>query len=398
MWAAEIESAGTSTRARIGVDIPAADRCHAGVTDAPNSMTPAPSVAICVDRDALDRYGRSLRLLVIGLVEQASAITIVSSDPRAEGIAVGSAQFIAHPRIGPLFTRRKLARLAETLSANSPGIVQSTGAGTLWLAQSLATELDADLVVLAGTSEDVDALSRVDRRNIRRYVALTEPLRGLLESRFGIAAGDVELIRLGLLAAKAPACFRDRNCDPTLVCLSPLTHHSGVSTLIETLHLLRQRGIPLATFLLASGDAERSLRRQVRAFALDDLVAFAQPGGDAAAVLRDADILIHLSHDTGSSPEVLAGMAAGMCVVSTGCPLSDNLLDGETAVLSPPGAAEALAANLARLIHDRDEAQRIAMGGLNHTRAHHTASGMAERFAALYRALTHTQTTYPITG
>lgn len=368
------------------------------MTDAPNPMTPTPSVAICVDRDALDRYGRSLRLLIIGLVEQAVSVTIVSSDPRAEGIALGSAQFVAHPKIGPLFTRRKLARLAEALSAGPLGIIQSTGVGTLWLGQSIAAELDADFVAQVGASEDLDALARVDRRAIRRYVALTEPLRALLESRCGIAAAEIELVRLGLLAAEAPACFRDRDCDPTLVCLSPLTHHSGVHTLIETLHLLRQRGIPLATFLLAGGDAERPLRRQVRAFGLDDLVAFAQPGGDVAAVLREADVLVHLSHDTGSSPEVLAGLAAGMCVVSTGCPLSDNLVDGETAVLSPPGAAEALAANLARLINDRDEARRIATGGLNHARAHHTASGMAERFGALYRALTHTQTTYQITG
>lgn len=83
---------------------------------------------------------------------------------------------------------------------------------------------------------------------------------------------------------------------------------------------------------------------------------------------RDADIVVSLSRHEGFGYTALEGMACGKPVVAFDASgLRDVIADGETGLLAPVGAIDALAEHCRRLRDDRDLAQRL--GGQGRVRA-----------------------------
>ena len=100
--------------------------------------------------------------------------------------------------------------------------------------------------------------------------------------------------------------------------------------------------------------------------------------------MRAFDVGVICSSWEGLPNAALETMAAGVPLVSTQVGTMPQILRDGAGVLVDVGDDKALAAALARLLDDPDEARRIGGRGAERIRQEHTMERMVEQFAAVY--------------
>lgn len=369
----------------------------AGVSETPGSARP-PSVSavICVEREAFDRFGRVLRHLSVGLVDQAISVRLFSSNPRVESLALGPIQSTIHPPIAWPAAGRRIERLLDALAAQPPTVVHAMSQESYRLASAIAGPFDADLVLGVSSLADCDRIAPLGVGPHVRFHAFSEPLATVLETQLKIAREQIEVIRPGIQVAQRAACFADPQRVATLLCTSAFERASGVERLIAAVTLLGQRGHLLQVFLVGEGRQEPALRRLVRTKNLSSTVTFASPLADLTAAMQSADIFVRPSADSEFNADGLLAMGAGMVVVTDPSTLCDHVRAGETAMICEHPTAESLAATIDGVLNHREEAIGLAAAAMEYVREHHSMSAMADRTAAAYRKLALTRTTFAI--
>lgn len=369
------------------------------VTDAmESSRAPNVGAVICVESEALDRFGPVLRHLFVGLVEQAVPLRLVSSDPRIQALCLGPVQAVLYPSLHWPTAGRRIERMLDALSPQPPTVVHAMSRASYRLATMIADEFDADLILEASSLTDCDAAYAGPRETPARYHAVSQALASILENQVRVASEFIEVIPPGVPVSSRVACFSQPHRVPTLLCTSRLARGSGIDRLIGVMELLTGRGHEVQLFLLADGPSESALRRQVRARDLSGCVTFAPRLDDLTPALLGADIFIRPSQDAEFSADSLQAMAAGVAVIAQINSACDHLRPGETAMVCSNTTAEALAELVEAFLRDRSEAGRIAASGMEYVRRHHGVSAMAERTASAYRKLALTGTTFAMRG
>jgi glycosyltransferase involved in cell wall biosynthesis len=354
------------------------------------------NVALCIDPETFDRFGRMLRHLLVGLVEQAIGVRIISEDPRIADLSLGPVQVVGHqPLIWPM-RKSRLSQLMDVLSHQQLNVVHAMSEPTYALAADIAATLDLDLVLGVSSPADAAALSGMSTDAVGRFVAMSEPLWELVVSRTGIPADRALLTRPGMSASEHPACFRTPERSPTMVCTSELERHCGLERLVDALDLVRRVAPPPTTFLIGQGPFENALRRLVRQRGLASSVVFAHPLGRPDGALENADLFVRPTVDEGVRGDVLQAMGAGSLVISRPAPKLDYLIEGQTAVLCPDRAPECLADAIVKALRDPDRAKGLAAGGQEHIRRHHSVSDFAQATATAYRELVLSRSTFAI--
>jgi glycosyltransferase involved in cell wall biosynthesis len=354
------------------------------------------AAALCVDPEAFERFGRVLRHLLVGLVDQAVGLRLISSDPRIETLTLGPVQTIVHPRLVWPAAGRRIELLLDTLSQQPPTVVHAMSNASYRVASAIATTLDTDLVLQVTSLADCDAIANLEKVRVGRFVTFDRPLQRVLEEQLKIPAESIEFIPPGVRAATHAACFADPERVPTLLCFSPLERGSGVDRLIEAMDFLTKRGHDAMLFLMGQGKQESTLRRQIRERRLSGCVTLASPAGDRAQAMHSADLFIRPGSDNAFFEGALQAMAAGMVVVTTPSAASDLFEHDETAVVCDKPKGESLAQAIEQLLEDRDRARRIAMAAMERVRTHHAVSNMAQRTADTYRKLALARATFSI--
>jgi glycosyltransferase involved in cell wall biosynthesis len=144
-----------------------------------------------------------------------------------------------------------------------------------------------------------------------------------------------------------------------VVMVGSLIERKGVGTLLDAVTLLNEPGWKL--FFIGTGEDQASYLARASEAGLQDHIEFLGelPATDLEKVLSAMDILVLPSFVEGMPYVILEAMASSLPVVSTpvfGIP--EAAVDGETALLVPPGDAGALASAMGRLIRD-DELRRM---------------------------------------
>ena len=136
---------------------------------------------------------------------------------------------------------------------------------------------------------------------------------------------------------------------------------------IQVLAHLRRK-VPTAHLVMAGQDKgeERVVRAEAARLGLADAVTF--PGFlDREAKRQElarADLFITTNRVDNAPVAVLEAAASGLAIVATDVGgLRDLLVDGETALLTPDGDAEAMANALVRLVEDETLATRLVHQG-----------------------------------
>lgn len=352
--------------------------------------------ALCIDGDVLDRLGRVLRYLVVGLVEQAVSVQLVSDDPRVMSLRLGPTKTVLHHPVAWPMAKSRLRQLAEQLTVDPPVLIHALSGGSYRVAAALADALDVELVLQVTSLHDCEAIAQMDESRIGAIIALSQPLVTALETQLQIAPEKLHLVRPGVMTDEHLACFADEQREPTILCTSAFERDRGVDRLIEAVDLLRQRGCNAMTFLLGQGRYESALRRMVRHRRLTAQVTFSNLVGGLLETLQSCDILVRPSSRASITADPLLAMARGVAVVSLPNAICDHFQHEQTAYICSKPTAESLADALERLITDIEYARRIATSAREYIRQNHAISTMAERICDVYRELALSRATFPI--
>jgi glycosyltransferase involved in cell wall biosynthesis len=147
-------------------------------------------------------------------------------------------------------------------------------------------------------------------------------------------------------------------------------HRKGQEILVQAAALLKNK-FPGAQYVLVGSTApgneehETRLRELVRTLKLEARVMFFGDSPDPISIFAALDIAVVPSVQTEPfGCVVIEAMTAGTAVIGSDCGgIAEQIVDGVSGLLFPPGDASALAAALERLLDDPDLRRRIADGG-----------------------------------
>jgi glycosyltransferase involved in cell wall biosynthesis len=163
-----------------------------------------------------------------------------------------------------------------------------------------------------------------------------------------------------------PALARGPLSDaPLLVAISRHDPRKGVDVLLQALARLRRAKVRCRACLVGGGALLVAHRRLAEQMGLIDITAIVGPVPDSYAYLENADIFVLPSLEEGSgSLSLLEALQAGVAVIASAIDgIPEDVTDGETALLVPPGDAEQLAAAIERLLNDETLREDIAQRG-----------------------------------
>jgi glycosyltransferase involved in cell wall biosynthesis len=107
---------------------------------------------------------------------------------------------------------------------------------------------------------------------------------------------------------------------------------------------------------------------------------------EAAAVLRNLDILVHSADNESFGRTVVEAMAAGLPVVGVdGGGVAETIVHEQTGLLSPPDSADALASNIARLVGDPAMRKRFGLAGRARALDQYSLAACAKQVALVYQ-------------
>lgn len=354
------------------------------------------NVALCIDQNAIDRFRRVIQHLLVGLVDQAVSLRVVSSDSRVQRFSLGPARATIHQPPAWPWTRQRLGQLIDAVSGQPPMVVHAVARDTFRVAAALAEAFDADPVVQVTSLADCEALANWQGPPIARYIAMTQSLAIALTDQLSISKDRVVFIRPGALAGREIMCFPQPERTATLLSVATFDDFATMEPLIDAVTQLVKNGHSFMLFILGEGRQESKVRRIIRDRNLTANVALAHAEGTTAQAIDSADIFVRPSVDKAFYDDSLHAMATGTVVVSCPNPLYDHLRDGETAVVCQQASASSLVEGIEKLLNDHDAARDLAARGMEYVRKHHAMSAMAEQTANLYRTLALARATFRI--
>jgi len=234
------------------------------------------------------------------------------------------------------------------------------------------------------------------RRAATRFVTGSEAAGRALDRVLHLPPGRREVIPNTIVsgtADEAPQVTRQRLGLPAsrvIAVLARLEERKGHRYVLEALAELRvTMECPPILVVAGTGPCEAKLRSLASSLGLDSQVRFVGHAANVWNILQVAEALVLPSIDHEDFPIViLEAMAAGLPVVASrvaGVP--EQIRDGETGFLTPPGDARALASALRHLLSDESMARGMGQAGKMRFEELFAPAATSERYAALYQRL-----------
>ena len=230
---------------------------------------------------------------------------------------------------------------------------------------------------------------RVLSQGVHRYIAVSQAMademardRVVPRAKLRVVRNSVAFERFTTLPAATLRGELTGGADrPLVLTLARLNLRKGIATLVEAAALL-----PDVAFAVAGDGDDRPLfESMIRERGLGDRFRLLGQRSDVPALLASSDAFVLPSAREGLPLSVLEAMAAGVPVIATNIPGTDEVVtDEQTGLLVPPGDAGALARCLGRLLRDRDLAARLAAAARARVQAEFSADGMAGRVEQVY--------------
>jgi len=142
-----------------------------------------------------------------------------------------------------------------------------------------------------------------------------------------------------------------------------------------------------ALVVVGDGPLRGELAALADSLEIGERVHFTGTRNDARELIAASDALLLSSEWEGLPLVLLEALASGTPVVATAVRgVRELVRDGETALLAPPGDAQALAAAVSRVLGDRALADRLRVNGLRLAKRY-SEERMCDRYLALYHSL-----------
>jgi glycosyltransferase involved in cell wall biosynthesis len=296
--------------------------------------------------------------------------------PLRDAAAAAGVPFVAlqHVRraLSPWRDPRGLAELVGLMRRFRPDLVHlnSSKAGVLGAVAARVARVPLVVFTVNGwafrnfadarTARVYLAGARLIGRLADRVVCVAEQ-----ERRWGIEAGAIRPDQAVVIwnAVDVGAAKRARHeprTPPVLVSVGRFAYPKDFVTLVRALGLLGKGSF--RTLVVGDGPERAELEAELARSGAD--VQLLGERGDVPQLLAEADVFCLSSRSEGLPLSILEAMAAGLPVVASavgGVP--EQVADGETGFLVPPGDETALAAALERLAGDAELRGRLGAAG-----------------------------------
>ena len=229
-------------------------------------------------------------------------------------------------------------------------------------------------------------------------VSLNRELSAELEQA-GVARARTRVIRNGVdLAAFKPATAAERAtarrslglpADAVAVAfVGRVAEEKGVDVLLEAWRRVEHADLVGQGRLLLAGDGERAPKFRELARSGLQRAVFLGRVADVRSLLGAVDIMVLPSRSEGLSNAVLEAMAMAVPILATRIGgLEEQVEDGVTGVLVPPGDADALARALQRLMGDAALQRRMGERGRAAVEQSFAFAGTVDAYQQLYQEL-----------
>jgi len=352
----------------------------------PANESSALAVLLAADRHAMLSLGPTIRRLAIGLLDQAVSVRLLACGTDLPELATGALEIIEFRQSPWPFARMQMRRLLNSIEEQPPAIIHALSPTVGALAHALAEEVEAEWVVNLSSADDC-RMAAASGQMADAWIVNSAVLSELAIHQCRLPPNSVHIVHPGVPVSSTLACFADDQQEPIILCTAPFAPGSGVDLLLTAMSILRNREITALLFLWGEGPMEGEYRDYVRKNALAAQVTFAHPIGEAVDAMNGADVFVHTETRRAICMDALQAMGRGLAVIAPSQIGCDSLIADKTMFGWTPQTAVGLADVLQRVIQDRHAARAMAKRGLEHIRAHHTVSGMAERVASLYHRL-----------
>lgn len=360
------------------------------MSDAPTSAAEPPRLTVVqfVDADVLDRLGNWLRFLQLGLTDELvrtvwAAPTGVSIDPWIGGAVAVSYDVPRWPS-----RARGAARLVESLrqalAETEEAIIVHTWSASLGrLAVNVADALDAPATISLSRADEVAPARALLPRGVG-VIAASAALLNHLQPADARTRLRLRSVRIGVPPGDSRARFRGADDPAVLLCRGPWSSAAPVLPLLGAVAHVVETGRDLMLFFIEAGPAESVLRELARRHGLQTRVTFADRV-DAVVAMRGADVWCLPEPPLACGTAALEAMAHELVVLAPSGGIEDALIDGETAVMYPPGDQHRLRERLLRIVERPDEARQLAQTARAHVMQHHSLSKSVAGIVACYR-------------
>jgi glycosyltransferase involved in cell wall biosynthesis len=226
-------------------------------------------------------------------------------------------------------------------------------------------------------------------------VAVSEETAAILRDVFGVRPDRLRVIINGIDTAAAQLASGNGafaglpipRGRPVLCSVGRLAAQKNHAVLIPVLRRLLDQGLDPVLVLAGDGELRPALEVARDAAGLTDRMLFLGQRDDVAAIIAASDIFVLPSFYEGTSLALLEAMAAGKPIVASDVPGNrDVLRPGETALLCPPEAPDALAEAIARLVDQPELAAALGAAARAEAREKYDIAGMTDAYLALWNA------------
>ena len=275
------------------------------------------------------------------------------------------------------------AEIAEFKSLKRPDVIYAHTGFVAVRMRSVAKALGVPLVAhfhgLDVTREDPIYQREVARvlPECAAVIVVGEWMRDWMLAR-GVTPERLHVVPMGTDMARCESYFDPnpaQNARFRFITVGRLVGVKGIDRVIEAIGLLRDQGIEAELQVVGDGPLRGPLTALSQKLGLTDRILFeGQKSSDAAlALIAKADAMAHHALDKPGGPEafgvvITEAMALGKPVVGTWCGgLPDQIIDGETGLLSAQNDVAAMAAHMAQMVQNPDQTR--AMGQASRDRA-----------------------------
>jgi glycosyltransferase involved in cell wall biosynthesis len=229
---------------------------------------------------------------------------------------------------------------------------------------------------------------RVARR-LRDIITVSESSRSQIEDHLAIPTDRIEVIPVGVdIEAFSPDPAVPRVAGRVVTTASADVPLKGLLPLVEAIAKIRTEQ-PVELVVIGSAREGGPVADAIERYSLARAVRFTGRVTDTELVhyLRSAELAVVPSLFEGFSLPLVEAMACATPVVATtGGALPEVAgRDGETALLVPPGDAQALAAAIGRALSDPDLRARLGAAGRARVEQRYTWRAAAARTVEVYR-------------
>lgn len=263
---------------------------------------------------------------------------------------------------------RALGDLIRIIRQHEIEVVHAAGMKGILLGKAAAKWTGVKCVIHLHDTNPLDPLTRALQRMTAgwadRCVAISRAVAVYAHETMGVAAERVRVVYNPLPDVAVAEAEASDDSAVKLAIVGRLAPEKGHAPFLRAAAEWLKARPKVRLMIVGDGPLRAELELLVSALGLNEQVVFTGQRNDVAALLRAARVLVVPSLREGLGYVALEAMAAGCPVAAYAVGgIPEIIEDGVNGLLAPPGDADALLANIDRVVRDRALAGRLAAAG-----------------------------------